>query len=198
MPGGLFMANIPDLWRDMDRSLSSGFGTWRPLLRQLDDIFNEAMDTRFEEGGRSLMPQCDLEESNDHYLLSFDMPGMDKDNIDIELQGNNLVVSGERRQEREKGEGRSRLVERRYGRYQRSISLPQDVKMEGIEAEYLNGVLKVAVPKSMEKTKQKIKIGSGGSTGLFSKIAHKLSGSDESRSPGAKSSEKGQQAEIKH
>lgn len=189
------MSNTPELWRDMDRSFS-GFGTWRPLLRQLDDIFNEAMDVR-PDSGRMMVPQCDMEESADHYLLSFDMPGLEKDNIDIEMQGDNLIVTGERRQESARGEGRSRFIERRYGRFERSIRLPQNVKADGIEAEYVNGVLKVAVPKSAESSRHKIKIGSGSSSGIFSRIAHKLSGSD--TSVGVKSGESTQQqSEMKH
>lgn len=190
------MANTPDLWRDMDRSMS-GFGTWRPLLRQLDDIFNEALDTRFDSG-RMMVPQCDLEESADHYLMSFDMPGLEKENIDIEMQGNTLVVTGERKQESDRSEGRSRFVERRYGRFERSIRLPQDVKADGIEAEYVNGVLKVAIPKSAESSRQKIKIGSGSGSGIFSKLAHKLTGSEEGKSVDVKSGDKSQQTNMKH
>jgi HSP20 family protein len=190
------MANTPDLWRDMDRSMS-GFGTWRPLLRQLDDIFNEALDTRFDSG-RMMVPQCDLEESDDHYLMSFDMPGLEKENIDIEMQGNTLVVTGERKQESDRTEGRSRFVERRYGRFERSIRLPQDVKADGIEAEYVNGVLKVAIPKSAESSRQKVKIGSGSSSGIFSKLAHKLTGSEEGKSVDVKSGDKSQQTNMKH
>jgi HSP20 family protein len=188
------MANI-DLWREMDRPFSS-FGSWRPLLRQLDDIFNEAMDTR-PDGGRMMIPQCDMEESGDHYLLSFDMPGLEKDNIDIELQGNNLVVTGERKQESERSEGRSRFVERRYGRFERSIRLPENVKADGVEAEYVNGVLKVAVPKSTESSRQKIRIGSGNGSGIFNRLAQKLTGSEGGKTD-VKSSEKSQPSEIKH
>ncbi|WP_141736383.1 Hsp20/alpha crystallin family protein [Oligoflexus tunisiensis] len=187
------MANTPDLWRDFGRPVS-GFGSWRPLLRQLDDIFNEAMDTRTDDSGRMMIPQCDMEESDDHYLLSFDMPGLEKDNIDIEMQGNQLVVTGERKQEQEKGEGRSRIVERRYGRFQRAIRLPENVKTDGIEAEYTNGVLKVAVPKSAESGRQKIKIGSGNGSGIFSKLANKLTGGEERKSSEGSS----QKSEMKH
>ncbi|HYX38908.1 MAG: Hsp20/alpha crystallin family protein [Pseudobdellovibrionaceae bacterium] len=191
------MANTPDLWRDMDRSFS-GLGSWRPLLRQLDDIFNETMDTRFDDGTRALVPQCDLEESEDHYLLSFDMPGMDKDNIDIEMQGNVLMVSGERKSERTSGEGRSRFIERRTGRFQRSIRMPQDVKAEGIEADYVNGVLKIAVPKSAESMRQKIKIGSSAGSGIFSRIANKLAGHDESHRVDVRSTDNAQQSDMRH
>jgi HSP20 family protein len=196
IPGEFLMANTPEQWRDMDRPFG-GLGPWRPLLRQLDDIFNEAMDTR-SESGRMMVPQCDLEESADHYLLSFDMPGLEKENIDIEMQGNNLIVSGERRQENERGEGRSRFVERRYGRFERAIRLPQNAKTEGIEAEYVNGVLKVAIPKSTESTRHRVKIGSGNSSGIFSRLAQKFAGHDEGTSGDAKSGDRNQTSELKH
>jgi hypothetical protein len=90
-----------------------------------------------------------------------------------------------------------RFIERRYGRFERAIRLPQNVKADGIEAEYINGVLKVAVPKTAESSRHKIKIGSGSSGGIFSRIAHKLSGND--ASVGVKSGgSTPQQSEMKH
>lgn len=167
------MANTPDIWRDMDRPFST-LGTWRPLLRQLDDFFNDAMSVRSDDGMRSMIPQCDVEETEDHYLLSFDMPGIERDKIDIEMQGNQLMVSGERRTEQRGESGRSRFIERRYGSFRRSVMLPSGVQQDGIEAQYIDGVLKVAVPKSPEAKRQKIKIGEG-KGGIFSRLADKLS-----------------------
>jgi HSP20 family protein len=102
-------------------------------------------------------------------VLSFDMPGLEKDNIDVELRGNQLVVSGERKKEREEDDGKSRLTERSYNRFERILTLPNDVKSEGIEAQYQNGVLSLAVPRTAESKSQKIKIGEG-KTGFLGKI----------------------------
>lgn len=166
------MSNLPDIWRDFDRpfsSLGSSIGSWRPLLRQLDDVFNEATGSQQTGDTRTFAPACDVDETNDHYLLSFDMPGLDRDAIDVEVQGNTLMVSGERRFEKDTGEGRNRVVERRYGKFQRAITLPDHVQFDQVEADYRNGVLTVAVPKAPEAQAQKIKIGEG-KGGLFSRL----------------------------
>jgi HSP20 family protein len=156
------MNNLPDIWREFDRPLTSSFGSWRPLLRQLDDFMNEALGSgRMLEDTRTMAPAVDIEESEDHYLMSFDMPGLEADNIDIEVQGNQLVVSAERKAEREGREGRAQFKERRYGRFQRVMTLPDAVKADQVEAQYRNGVLTVAVPKPEESKRQKIKIGEG-------------------------------------
>lgn len=156
------MNNLPDIWRDFDRPLTSSFGSWRPLLRQLDDFMNEALGSgRMLEDTRIMAPAVDIEETEDHYLMSFDMPGLEADNIEIEVQGNQLVVSGERKVERGGREGRAQFVERRYGRFQRVMTLPDAVKADQVEAQYRNGVLTVAVPKPEMSKRQKIKIGEG-------------------------------------
>lgn len=159
------MALTPDIWRDFDRSFGS-FGTvgsWRPLLRQLDDIFNEAVAPVVQTGvgraGLMVSPPCDVEEHPDSYLLSFDMPGLKKDDISIEVRGNQIVVSGDRRQERKVEEGCMQLLERRTGHFSRTMSLPTDVKSEGIEARYEDGVLAIAVPKCEATRATKVKIG---------------------------------------
>lgn len=165
------MNNLPDLWRDFERPFSSfgSMGSWRPLLRQLDDFFNDAVGNQPAADNRTLAPACDVRVTDDHYLLSFDMPGLEKDDIDIEVQGNTLMVSGERRFEKDTSEGVNRMVERRYGRFQRAISLPDYVKSDQVEAQYRNGVLTVALPKAPEAKTHKIKIGEG-KGGLFSRL----------------------------
>jgi len=163
------MTNLPNVWRDFDRQFAS-FGAWRPLLRQLDDVMNEMVfGTQVFDEDRVLVPSVDVEETDDHYIMSFDMPGLDKDNIDIEVQGHQLMISGERKQERENGDARSRLQERRYGKFERVFTLPDDIRTDEIEAQYRNGVLSVAVPKSAESKRQKIKIGDSRS-GFLSKL----------------------------
>lgn len=166
------MNNFPSIFDEFNRPMSS----WRPLLRQIDDMFNNVMGEqtpllteRLGEGGmaRSLLPACDIEEAQDHYLLSFDMPGLDKANINIETVGNQLLVTGERRDERTSKRGR--VFERRLGRFERSITLPDDVKTSDIEAQYKDGVLMIAVPRTAEAKHTRIKIGEG-KQGLFQRL----------------------------
>ncbi len=164
------MANPPDFWRDLDRPLAS-FASWRPLLGQLDELFNEALGTtRRTDDSRTLIPSVDLEETDDHYLLSFDMPGLEKKDIDIEVQGNQLVVTGERKDEREGGSGRARFVERRYGTFQRTLTLPEGISADKVEAQYRNGVLTVAVSKPTASKRQKVEIAEGKSGGLLDRL----------------------------
>lgn len=156
------MNNLPEIFRDFDRPLTSSFGSWRPLLRQLDDFMNEALGSnRLLEDTKTIVPAVDVEESEDHFVLSFDMPGLEIDNIGIEVQGNQLIVSGERKLERKGREGRAQFIERRYGLFQRAMTLPDAVKPDEVEAQYRNGVLTVAIPKPEMSKRQKIKIGEG-------------------------------------
>ncbi|MDQ3235787.1 MAG: Hsp20/alpha crystallin family protein [Pseudobdellovibrionaceae bacterium] len=162
------MNNLPDMWRDWDRPFSS-LGAWRPLLKQLDDVMNEMVTGGTVSDSRTFMPSVDVEETEDHFVMSFDMPGLSKESIDIEVQGQQLMVSGERKHERDKGDSRAHFSERRYGRFQRIIALPAGINAQGIEAHYENGVLTVAVPKAAEAKRQKIKIGENRS-GLLGKL----------------------------
>ena len=151
------MRDLPILWRDVDRPLAS-FGAWRPMLRQLDDFFNEVWDPQLS-GTRGLVPACDISESEDRYLMSVDMPGMDPNDIEIQVRGNVLTVRGERKVDRSDGEGTNRFGERRYGSFERSITLPEGIQADAVEAQYDRGVLTLAIPKAEEARAHKIKIG---------------------------------------
>jgi len=125
------------------------------LQHQIDRIFDE-----FQKGLPSMAgnfsPVFDLEELDDHYVLSVDLPGLDKEDIKVECSNNQLVISGERKESNKRGNRRS---ERTYGFFQRSFTLPEGVKLEEIVAEYRDGVLQVAVPKTQEAHSREIKIG---------------------------------------
>ncbi|MGE0173183.1 MAG: Hsp20/alpha crystallin family protein [Oligoflexales bacterium] len=165
--------NYPELWRDMDRDRPiTSFGSFRPLLRQMDEFMNEAMTgggLRTFDESRIFTPMVDVEETDNHYVMSFDVPGIDKKDINIEVQGNQLVVSGERKHETDRGEGRSRIIECRYGKFERAITLPEGINTADVEADYQNGVLTIAVPRASESKPQKVKIGEG-KGGFFSKL----------------------------
>jgi HSP20 family protein len=136
-------------------------GRWRPLLRQHDDFMSDAasQSTAGSTGTSVFSAPCDIQETSEQYLLSFDMPGIDEKDIDIQLHGNQLVVSGERRFERDEAEGKSHVVERRYGRFERSVTLPEGIKADQVDARYDAGVLKVTIPKPAEAKPTRIKIG---------------------------------------
>jgi HSP20 family protein len=118
----------------------------------------------------NFQPSCDVNETKDHYLVSFDMPGVKKEDIKIEVQGNELVISGERRRELREQEGEATLrLERSYGKFERTFTLPSTIATEKIEAHYENGVLNVALPKAEVAKGRTIQIQTGQS-GLLNKL----------------------------
>ena len=99
-------------------------------------------------------PRVDIVEVNGTYELTADLPGLKKDDIKIEIHDNVLTLRGEKKLEEEKKDKNYRLCERYFGEFVRTFSLPENVNKDGIEAEFKDGVLTVAIPK-VEKPKPK-------------------------------------------
>lgn len=95
-----------------------------------------------------------MTETEKAYLISIDLPGMDKKDIKIEAAGNRITVSGERNEESENKEG----TKRTFAQFQQSYLLPDDADMEKISAASTNGVLKITVPKTGKKVSKKIEV----------------------------------------
>lgn len=122
----------------------------------LEDVFGgNGHDWRLDlQGGRQWLPSADVQETDKEYLLSLELPGVGKDDFRIELQGRTLIVSGEKKSEKEE-KGKNYLRhEQYYGAFKRSFLLPEDAAADGVKAGYKNGILKISVPRS-EKAKPK-------------------------------------------
>jgi HSP20 family protein len=102
----------------------------------------------------SLHSTSAMKENEKAYLISIDLPGMDKKDISIETSGNQLVISGERKEESENKEGSKKS----YRQFNQSFSLPDDANFEAITATSTNGVLKITVPKTGKKVSKKVEI----------------------------------------
>lgn len=113
--------------------------------------------TQFEA---AFEPTSEIEETETHFLMHVDLPGVPKKDIAISFEDGRLTVSGERKLERKT----KTMSERSYGKFVRSFSLPTDVQAEKIEANYENGVLTVAVPKGEAVKPRQIKISEGKSS----------------------------------
>lgn len=131
---------------------------WRP--RHLTSLPTD-IDRFFEDFGlgwkhfdRAWSPSVDLSETDDKYEVTVDLPGMKKDEIQIQYKDNVLVLSGEKKHEEKVDQKNYHRIERAYGKFERSFRLPKDVKAESIKASYKNGVLHVEIPKA-EKVKPK-------------------------------------------
>jgi HSP20 family protein len=140
---------------------------WDPV-RELDSLqgdmnrlFDRFFDGRTASGSRRWIPPMDLIETEDSLVLRGDLPGLTEDDVDIEIKDNVLTVSGERTTDNEeKGEGYYR-VERAFGSFSRSLTLPAGVDADKVEANFDNGVLEVRIPKPAEAKPTRVQIGKG-------------------------------------
>jgi HSP20 family protein len=108
------------------------------------------------------VPAMDLVEAGDHFVLKADLPGLSEDDVQIEVQDGVLTLSGERRSEHERTERGWHRVERSFGRFSRSLTLPEGVNAEAIAASFDKGVLEIRIPKPEERKPRRISIGVGG------------------------------------
>jgi HSP20 family protein len=146
---------------------------WEPfrelntLQNEMNRLFNTVFDAPAGQRGnggtlRRWMPAMDLVETDEHFVLRADLPGMGEDDVRIELEDDTLTISGERKAEHEtKNEGYYR-VERASGAFSRSLTLPQGVDAAAVAASFDRGVLEVRIPKPEQRKPRRIEIGAAG------------------------------------
>jgi HSP20 family protein len=120
-------------------------------------VFRELMPSVMKEHGE-LMPAFDIAEADDRFVVRADLPGIDPKDLDISLTGNVLIIRGEKKEEREEKNERYHAIERQFGSFSRSFILPADVREDGTEASYKDGVLRVNIPKSEPAKQKKISV----------------------------------------
>ena len=103
-------------------------------------------------------PSIDVSESDEEIVVNAEIPGVGLEDIDISVDGNSLIISGEKRQESEEKDRNSYCVERSYGSFRRSLALPSGVDIENIKASSKDGVLSVRIPKSEDRKSRRIEI----------------------------------------
>lgn len=103
-------------------------------------------------------PACNMTENGKEYTLQFDVPGIKKEDIKIELENNRLTVSGERRQKKEESDEKHFRSEVGYGSFMRSFTLPTAVDENKIDAQQENGVLTVKIPKATTTKAKEVKV----------------------------------------
>jgi len=133
------------------------------LQSEMNRVFDAFFGSSPGNGGRARrwVPAMDLIEKDDHLVLRADLPGIDPDEVEIEVKDGVLTVSGERKAEHEdKAEGYYR-VERAYGSFARTLSLPDGIDADRIAADFDNGVLEVKIPKPEERKAHRVQIGAG-------------------------------------
>jgi len=143
---------------------------WEPLRElstlqnEMNRLFNTAFDTPSSGNGGTLrrwMPAMDLVETQDHFVLRADLPGLSEEDVNIEIEERVLTVSGERKSEHESTKEGYHRVERAFGKFARSLTLPEGIDPEAVTASFDKGVLEVSIPKPEERKPRKISIGVG-------------------------------------
>jgi HSP20 family protein len=162
---------------------------WEPvrelgtIQNEMNRLFNSFFDTPTPSTGgafRRWIPAMDLVETEDSFVLTADLPGLSEADVNIEVEDNVLTVSGERKSEHEDRKGGYYRVERSYGSFRRSLTLPEGVDPEAVKATFDKGVLEVTVPKPAQQTPRKVQISVGGkSAGEQAAIEGSETSSDE-------------------
>jgi HSP20 family protein len=143
---------------------------WDPFreFSTLQDRMNRLFHDSFSGEGReealtntAFAPPVDVYEDEHNVTLKIEVPGIDEKDIDVRIENNTLTVHGERKFEKEEKEENYRRVERQYGSFTRSFTLPNTVDPENVSANYEKGVLKIKLAKKAEAKPKQIKVNVG-------------------------------------
>lgn len=149
------MPNALEKWFDRRQQLSP-FRDFSQIQESFDQLFNEFANLKKTNGMQELgfSPSCEIAEEGNNYVLTFDMPGVKKDQVKVEADNDQLTVRAERKEEKKTESKKKHLSEVYYGSYTRTFTLPGPIDEKKIDAKFENGVLTVTVPKT-ESTKTK-------------------------------------------
>lgn len=146
-----FWDSVSEGWQHLRHSAANAITRFRPgehtnlpPKAEIDDLFYMPSTGWSMLGG-------DVFEDTDQIVVRLEVPGLDKNDLNIEVQDGSLIVRGEKRFERESSEGRYRVLQCAYGSFQRAVPLPVDVVADQAGATYKNGVLRVALPKAKKE-----------------------------------------------
>ena len=141
------------------------FRDLRTLQEEVNRLFSTNLTRGFGEesiGRWDSRPRVDIYENKDHIVLEAELPGMKREDFELSVENNVITLRGERQFEKNEDSDNYHRVERSYGSFTRSFTLPQTVSAEGATAEYKNGVLRVTLPKREEAKARRIEISGEG------------------------------------
>jgi len=130
------------------------------LFNEFDNTFGFRKSNAITEEMENAVwaPLTDIYEDENNYLVKVDLPGVAKDDLKISYENGSLAISGERKSEKETKDAKFHRVERTYGKFYRSFTLPQQIHSDKIEAEFSNGQLEITIPKSEEAKPKQLQI----------------------------------------
>lgn len=153
------MALIP--WRPREEWWDP-FNEMERIQGEMNRLFNTSLmrggdrDTGLQEGVWS--PAIDIHDSKDNILVKADIPGLKKEDIEVTVQGDALIIKGQKSREKETKDKDYIRTERFYGAFHRAIRLPAEIQADKVEASYKNGVLELVLPKSEKARPKQIKL----------------------------------------
>lgn len=152
------MTRLPRKWRKQE-SVWDAFSELEQLRKEMNRLFDFSR-TSWPGESTSLLdtgwsPMLDVKEKKDKIILEADLPGMEKEDIDVSVKNDKLVIKGEKKIDKEDKESDYVRSERVYGSFYREVNLPSGTDPQDIDAEYQKGVLKLTIPKKeSEKPRQ--------------------------------------------
>lgn len=151
------------------RSRTSAPNVWEDMFNvrnEFDRLFDRWAG-RDANGLAAWMPPVDVRETEDSLIVEAELPGLTTDDVDVRVENGVLTISGEKKHtvEEAKDEPNYHFFERRYGRFERSFTLPRSVDAEHVQAQFDNGILTVALPKTETAKPRRIQIQSGAGRG---------------------------------
>src|SRR6476660_6915999 len=148
------------------------FSTMQDRMNRMNRLLRESYSPEGPEEAlstTSFAPPVDIYEDEHNITLKMEAPGIDEKDIDVRIEGNTLNVRGERKLEKDEKEENYRRIERQYGSFTRTFTLPTTVDPEGVSAKYEKGVVKVKLAKKAEAKPKQIKVNVGGEKTLEGK-----------------------------
>ncbi len=129
------------------------FGQWNPASE-----WEKEVDRLFGKRSETYVPAVEVTDEEKAFFISMDIPGLRKEDLEIEVKDNQLIISGERKFTQTSEKNNILRSEKRYGKFSRVFTLPKNVNADAIEARFENGVLEIALPKEEKAQSKKIVI----------------------------------------
>lgn len=130
----------------------------RELDRLMGDLLPQSWGIESEEFPRMWNPRMDVTENDTEFIVQVDLPGVSKDDVAVNIQDNQLTISGERKTESKETKQNYLRMERSYGRFFRSLGLPRGANADTVDAEFKDGVLTVHIPKAEESKPKQVRV----------------------------------------
>ncbi|GAB6078022.1 Hsp20/alpha crystallin family protein [Hydrogenobaculum acidophilum] len=144
--------------------MRKGLAVWNPFSElekvkaEFDNLFQNLLPTVYSGTDMAVVPAIDIYETDKEVVVKAEVPGVKKEDIEVSVKDNVLYIKGEKKEEKEENTEAVHKVERVYGKFERMITLPQNIKTQEAKAEYKDGVLEIRFPKKEESQSTKIDI----------------------------------------